>query len=286
MAIKTFNPYTPSRRFIEVADFSNLTKVAPLKSLTSGLRKRAGRNNTGQVMVRHRGGGARRSYRMIDFTRREFWGVPAKVATIEYDPNRSARISLLHYANGAKRYIVHPEGLKVGDAVMNGPNAPIKLGNALPLENIPVGTFIHAVELVPGKGAALARSAGSQVQMMAKEGSYVTVRLPSKEMRLIPKGAMATIGQVGNLENNTISLGNAGRKRHLGFRPTVRGVAMNAVDHPMGGGRGKSKGKNHPTSPWNQKSKGLKTRSPRTWDWMILQDRRRQKTQATQLGTA
>ncbi|MBI4668435.1 MAG: 50S ribosomal protein L2 [Elusimicrobia bacterium] len=282
MPVKSFNPYTPSRRFIQVADFSELSNVPPEKSLVVGLRKKAGRNNTGQVMVRHRGGGARQAYRVIDFKRRDFWGVPAKVATIEYDPNRNARIAKLHYANGAKRYILHPAGIRLEDILHNGPDAPIRPGNALPLEYIPEGTYVHAIELQAGRGAAMARSAGSQAQVMAKEGLYVTLRLPSGETRIVPKKCMATVGQVGNIEANTITIGNAGRNRHLGWRPYVRGTAMNAVDHPLGGGRGKSKGHNHPRSPWNQKSKGLKTRSKKVWDWMILQDRRKTKTLAAQ----
>lgn len=285
MPIKKFNPYTPSRRSIQVQDFSSLTRSRPEKSLTVGLRKKSGRNNTGRIMVRHQGGGAKQLYRIIDFKRREFWGVPGKVASIEYDPNRSCWICLIHYANGAKRYIVQPQGLAVGDTVMSSDQAPIKVGNALPLENIPVGSFVHAIELVPGKGAVLARSAGGQAQIMAREGNFVTLRLPSREMRLVPKGCLATLGQVGNVEHNTISLGNAGRRRHLGIRPTVRGSAMNPVDHPLGGGRGKSKGRNHPRSPWNQPSKGFKTRSPKLWDWMILQDRRQVRTQAAQTQT-
>ncbi|MBI4064061.1 MAG: 50S ribosomal protein L2 [Elusimicrobia bacterium] len=282
MAIKSYNPYTPSRRFIQVADFSEITKTKPESTLTVGQRKKGGRNNTGQIMVRHRGGGARQSYRLIDFKRREFWGIPAKVASIEYDPNRNARIALLAYANGAKRYIPHPLGVKVGDILESGPKAPIKTGNALPLEDMPLGSYVHAVELVPGRGAIMARSAGSQVQVMAKEGCFVTLRLPSGEVRLVPKECMATIGQVGNVEANTITIGNAGRNRHLGWRPYVRGTAMNAVDHPLGGGRGKSKGHNIPRSPWNQPSKGLKTRSKKVWGWMILQDRRKTKVLAAQ----
>jgi large subunit ribosomal protein L2 len=258
-----------------VADFSEITRTSPEKSLKKGLRKTGGRNNTGTVMVRHIGGGHKRSYRAIDFKREKF-GVPAKVATIEYDPNRSSRIALLHYADGDKRYIVHPVGLKVGDTVMSGAKAEIKTGNALPLANIPDGTFIHAIELKPGKGAQLARSAGAQVQLMAKEGEYAHIKLPSGEIRLVPKVCMATIGQVGNLEHNAINYGKAGRKRHIGVKPTVRGGAMNAVDHPMGGGRGKSKGNNVPRSPWNQPSKGFKTRTKsKIWGWMIVQDRRK-----------
>lgn len=274
MPNKSFRPYTPSRRFITVADFSEITKKTPEKSLTRGLRKSGGRNNTGMVMVRHIGGGHRRSYREIDF-KRDKYGIPARVASIEYDPNRSSRICLLNYADGEKRYMIHPMGIKVGDVLMSGPKADIKNGNALPLANIPEGTFVHAIELMPGKGAQMVRSAGAQAQLLAKDGPYAHVKMPSGEVRLVPIGCMATIGQVGNMEHNTVVIGNAGRNRHRGIKPTVRGGAMNAVDHPMGGGRGKSKGNNVPRSPWNQPSKGYKTRTRKVWDWMIVQDRRK-----------
>ncbi len=276
MPAKTYKPYTPSRRTITTPDFSELTKSTPEKSLTVGLRKKAGRNNTGMIMVRHQGGGHKRAYRLIDFKRNKP-GVPAKVASIEYDPNRSARIALLHYLDGEKRYIIHPAGLNVGDTVVSGPDADIKVGNALPLSKIPEGTFVHNLEMVPGRGAQLVRSAGAQAQLMAKDGPHAQLRMPSGEVRMIPRDCMATIGQVGNLEHETIVLGNAGRARHLGIRPTVRGGAMNPVDHPLGGGRGKSKGGNHPRSPWNQLSKGYKTRPKKVWDWMIVQDRRKAK---------
>ena len=274
MPNKSFRPYTPSRRFITVADFSEITKKTPEKSLTRGLRKSGGRNNTGMVMVRHIGGGHRRSYREIDF-KRDKYGIPARVASIEYDPNRSSRICLLNYADGEKRYMIHPMGIKVGDVLMSGPKADIKNGNALPLANIPEGTFVHAIELMPGKGAQMVRSAGAQAQLLAKDGPYAHVKMPSGEVRLVPIGCMATIGQEGNMEHNTVVIGNAGRNRHRGIKPTVRGGAMNAVDHPMGGGRGKSKGNNVPRSPWNQPSKGYKTRTRKVWDWMIVQDRRK-----------
>ncbi|MBI4051210.1 MAG: 50S ribosomal protein L2 [Elusimicrobia bacterium] len=275
MPVKSYRPYTPSRRFITTPDFSELTPKKPEKSLTEGLRKRGGRNNTGMIMVRHHGGGHRRRYRFIDFKRDKF-GVPAKVASIEYDPNRSARIALLQYADGEKRYILHPQGLKIGETVMSGPQAEIKVGNALQLIHIPEGTFIHNLEMLPGRGAQLVRSAGGQAQLMAKEGPYAQIRMPSGEVRLVPKECMATIGQVGNLEHENIVLGNAGRRRHLGIRPTVRGGAMNATDHPSGGGRGRSKGNNHPRSPWGQLAKGFKTRNKRkVWGWMIVQDRRK-----------
>jgi len=275
MPVKTFKPYTPSRRTITVSDFSDITKTEPEKSLVFGLRKKGGRNNTGMLMVRHHGGGHRRKYRIIDF-KRDKHNIPAKVVAIEYDPNRSARIALLVYKDGEKRYILAPIGLTVGAEVVSGKEAPIKPGNALPLINIPDGTFVHAIEMVPGKGAQFARSAGAQAQIMAKEGNYVLLKMPSGEIRKFLKDCMATVGQVGNIEHNTITLGKAGRSRHRGIRPTVRGGAMNAVDHPLGGGRGRSKGNNVPRSPWNQPSKGLKTRKKnKIWNWMIIQDRRK-----------
>jgi large subunit ribosomal protein L2 len=262
---------------MQMADFSDLTKKAPEKRLTRGLRKTGGRNNTGMIMVRHIGGGHRRRYRIIDFKREKF-GVPAKVVAIEYDPNRNARIALLVYADGDKRYIPAPLGLNVNDMVESGPQAEIRTGNALPMENIPDGTFIHAIEMVPGKGAQFVRAAGAMAQLMAKEGNYALVKMPSGEIRKLLKKCMATVGQVGNLEHNTINLGNAGRKRHMGIKPTVRGAAMNATDHPLGGGRGHSKGNNVPRSPWNQPSKGFKTRTKsKIWSWMIVQDRRKNK---------
>jgi len=280
MPVKSFKPYTPSRRQMTVSDFSGLTKKKPEKRLTSGLRKSGGRNNTGRVMVRHIGGGHKRRYRFIDF-KRDKVGVPGKVASIEYDPNRSARISLIHYADGDKRYILHPVGLKVGYKVMAGPDAEIQVGNALPLSHIPDGTFIHNLELIPGKGGQMVRSAGGQAQLLGKDETYAHVKLPSGEIRLLPSRCTATVGQISNIENDGIVLGKAGRSRHKGRRPTVRGTAMNAVDHPLGGGRGKSKGGNHPQSPWGQLSKGLKTRSKskkKTWGWMIVADRRRSKS--------
>lgn len=273
---KTFKPYTPSRRFITMDDFSDITTRKPEKRLTRGLKKTGGRNNTGRIMVRHIGGGHKRLWRKIDFKREKF-GIPAKVASVEYDPNRSARICLLNYADGEKRYIPYPLGVKVGDVLMSGPQSEIKPGNALPLKNIPDGTFIHAVELVSGKGAKLVRSAGTQAQLMAKEDKFAHIKMPSGEIRLLPVNCLATIGQVGNFEHNTIVKGNAGRTRRMGRRPTVRGTAMNAVDHPHGGGRGHSKGGNIPRSPWGQPAKGLKTRSKKTTDWMIVQDRRKGK---------
>jgi len=272
MPIKVYKPYTPSRRFITSEDFSDITKDEPEKSLTIPLKKKAGRNNSGQIMVRHRGGGHKRRWRIIDFKRDKF-GIPAKVSAIEYDPNRSARIALLEYTDGEKRYILQPLGLKVGDPVVSGPEAEIKIGNALPLAKIPEGTFVHNLELIPGKGGQLIRSAGASAQIMAKEGEYAQVKMPSGEIRLLRLNCLATIGQVSNPDHANINLGKAGRKRHLGFRPTVRGTAMNPVDHPHGGGRGKSKGHNQPRSPWNQPAKGYKTRKKKIWDWMIIRRR-------------
>jgi large subunit ribosomal protein L2 len=273
--MKSFNPYTPSRRFITVEDFSGLSKIEPEKRLVRPLHRKAGRNNFGLLVVRHQGSGHKRAYRMIDF-RRDKFGVPGKIATLEYDPNRSARIALVHYADGDKRYILQPEGLKVGDMVQSGPQADIKVGNALPLDRIPEGTMLHNIELMPGMGGKLVRSAGASAQLMAKEGRFAQVRMPSGEIRQFFRECMATIGQVGNIDHENRVLGNAGRSRHLGIRPTVRGTAMNAVDHPHGGGRGRSKGNNQPRSPWNQPAKGYKTRSKKIWDWMILKHRSKQ----------
>lgn len=275
MPIKTYKPYTPSRRHLTSADFSELTTRSPEKSLLSPLRGKGGRNNTGMIMVRHQGGGHKRAYRVVDFKRDKF-GVPGRVATIEYDPNRSARICLVHYADGEKRYVLHPAGLKVGDTIVSGPGSDIRVGNALPLKNIPDGTFVHNVELSAGRGGQFMRAAGSQAQLMAKDAGYAQLKMPSGEIRRVSEACLATIGQVGNTEHNTISLGKAGRSRHRGIRPTVRGGAMNPTDHPLGGGRGKSKGGNHPKSPWNQLAKGYKTRKRnKIWSWMILSDRRR-----------
>lgn len=274
--MKSFKPYTPSRRFITVEDFSGLSKKGPEKSLVRGMRKKAGRNNFGLLVVRHQGGGHKRSFRTIDF-RRDKTGIPGRVASLEYDPNRSARIALIFYKDGEKRYILQPEGLKVGDIITSGPDAEIRPGNALPLDRIPEGTVLHNIELTPGLGAKFVRSAGASAQLMAKEGEYAQVRMPSGEIRQFWKSCMATVGQVGNLDHENRILGNAGRSRHLGIRPTVRGTAMNAVDHPHGGGRGRSKGNNQPRSPWNQPSKGYKTRSKKIWDWMILKHRSKQQ---------
>ena len=260
MGIKSFNPYTPSRRHMTVVDRTELSTAAPEKSLTVSLKKNAGRNAQGKITVRHRGGGSKRKYRIIDFKRNKD-GVPATVKSIEYDPNRTANIALIAYADGQKAYILAPEGLKVGQKVMNGADAEIAVGNCLPLENIPVGTQIHNIELMPGKGGQLVRAAGNSAQLMAKEGKYATLRLPSGEMRLLPIDCKATIGQVGNLDNELVTIGKAGRKRHMGIRPTVRGSVMNPNDHPHGGGEGKtSVGRPGPCTPWGKPALGLKTR--------------------------
>ncbi len=261
MGLKKYKPTSPGRRFQSVSDFAEITRTEPEKSLLEPLHKKGGRNNNGRITTRHQGGGHKRRYRVIDFKRNKDV-VPAKVATIEYDPNRSARIALLHYADGEKRYILAPKGLKVGDVVVNGPGADIKPGNAMPLADIPVGTVVHAVELQPGKGAALARSAGTSIQLMGKEGGYAILRMPSSEMRRVLITCRATVGEVGNAEHGNISIGKAGRNRHLGKRPTVRGTAMNPVDHPHGGGEGKNKSAGrHPVSPWGVPTKGHRTRS-------------------------
>jgi len=259
MAIRKLKPNTPGTRFMSIASFDEITKSTPEKSLTSSLKKSGGRNNKGRLTSRSRGGGHKRKYRIIDFKRNKF-GVPAKVFSIEYDPNRSSRIALLHYTDGEKRYIIAPDGLKVGDSVASGEGVEIKIGNALKLKDIPLGSFIHNVELKPGKGGQLARSAGMAIQLTAKEGKYAHLKLPSSEVRMVNLECMATYGTVGNSEHENISLGKAGRSRWLGRRPKVRGVAMNPVDHPMGGGEGKSSGGGHPVSPWGQSAKGLKTR--------------------------
>ncbi len=260
MGIKTYNPYTPSRRNMTGSDFSEITKSTPEKSLTTSLKKNAGRNNQGKITVRHQGGGNRKKYRIIDFKRRKD-GVPATVIGIEYDPNRTANIALICYADGEKAYILAPQGLTDGMKVMNGPEAEVRVGNCLPLENIPVGTQIHNIELLSGKGGQLVRSAGLSAQLMAKEGKYATLRLPSGEMRLVPIGCRATIGVIGNGDHNLINLGKAGSKRHMGIRPTVRGSVMNPNDHPHGGGEGKAPvGRSGPSTPWGKPALGLKTR--------------------------
>lgn len=259
MAIKKLKPVTPGSRFRTNYGFEEISKSTPEKSLTSVLKKSGGRNNLGRLTARHRGGGHKRRYRLIDF-KRDKHGIPAKVFSIEYDPNRSARIALLHYADGEKRYIIAPNGLKVGTKVMSGSGSEISVGNSMPLSEIPLGSVVHNVELKPGKGGQLGRSAGSAIQLMAKENQMAQLKMPSGEVRVVRLNCMATYGEVGNAEHENISLGKAGRTRWLGRRPYVRGVAMNPVDHPMGGGEGKTSGGGHPVSPWGQKAKGLKTR--------------------------
>ena len=260
MAIRVYKPTSPARRFMSVLTFEELTKKAPERSLTEYLKKHAGRNAQGKITVRHQGGGNKVKYRIIDF-KRDKDGIPAKVAAIEYDPNRSAFIALLHYVAGEKRYILAPLGLKAGDTVISGPEADIKPGNALPIANIPLGTLIHNVEIKAGRGGQLVRSAGNAAQLMAKEGAYAQVRLPSGEVRKIPMNAKATIGTVGNTDHENVRIGKAGRKRHMGVRPTVRGVVMNPCDHPHGGGEGKSPvGMPAPVTPWGKPALGLKTR--------------------------
>ena len=260
MGIKVYNPYTPSRRNMTGYDFCEITAKAPEKSLTVSLKKNAGRNNQGKITVRHHGGGTRRKYRLVDFKRRKD-AVPATVLTIEYDPNRTANIALICYADGEKAYILAPNGLKVGQKVMNGETAEVTVGNCLPLKNIPVGTEVHNIELHPGKGGQMVRSAGNAAQLMAKEGKYATLRLPSGEMRMVPIECRATVGQVGNIEHDLVNIGKAGRKRHMGIRPTVRGAVMNPNDHPHGGGEGKNGiGRPGPCTPWGKPALGLKTR--------------------------
>jgi large subunit ribosomal protein L2 len=275
MAVIQLNPRTPGQRFMQIADFTVLSKKAPEKRLLAPLKLSGGRNNLGRMTSRHRGGGHKRRLRVIDF-KRNHDGVPAMVAALEYDPNRSANVALLHYADGEKRYILAADGLKVGDRVECGVEADIKPGNALPLKNIPVGTFVHAIELKPGAGAQLARGAGTQAQLMAKEGKFALLKLPSGEQRMVQAECRATVGQVGNLEFENISVGKAGRSRWLGKRSHVRGVAMNPVDHPHGGGEGRSKG-NHPQSPWGMPTKGYKTRGKKASDHYIVSRRPRGK---------
>ena len=275
MGIKQYKPTSPGRRFQSVSDFAEVTTDTPEKSLLRPLPKKAGRNSNGRITTRHQGGGHKRQYRLVDFKRTKDC-VPAKVASIEYDPNRSARIALLHYADGAKSYILHPKGLKVGDVVTSGAGSDIKPGCALQLKDIPVGTMIHAVELHPGKGAALARSAGSSIQLMAKEGKYAVLRMPSHEMRRVLITCRATIGEVGNSEHSNITIGKAGRKRWLGVRPTVRGTVMNPVDHPHGGGEGRNKSAGrHPVTPWGVPTKGHRTRNKKKASSRLIIRRRK-----------
>jgi large subunit ribosomal protein L2 len=277
MPIKTYKPTSPGRRGMSVSTFEEITKTKPEKSLLAPLRKKAGRNVRGKITVRHRGGGHKRRYRLVDFKRDKF-GIPARVISIEYDPNRSARIALLTYADGEKRYIIAPLGLMVGSVLMAGPEAEIRVGNALPLANIPVGAVIHNIELQQGRGGQLVRSAGTSAQLVAKEGKYAHVRLPSGEVRLIPQQCMATIGQVGNTDHGNISLGKAGRKRHRGWRPAVRGSAMSPRDHPHGGGEGRAPiGMPSPKSPWGKPTLGKKTRRNKATDKWILRRRRKKK---------
>ena len=273
MAIKNYKPTSPARRNMSVTDYSVLSKAEPEKSLLAPLNKKSGRNSYGRITVRHRGGGNRNKYRIIDFKRRKF-DVEATVKTLEYDPNRSAHIALIEYADGVKSYIIAPVGLKVGDKVVSGPAADIKPGNALPLANIPVGTFVHNVELYPGKGAQLARSAGNMAQLMAKENGLALLRLPSGELRNVPESCMATIGQVGNIDHENVKIGKAGRKRNMGWRPTVRGSVMNPNDHPHGGGEGKSPvGRPGPVTPWGKPALGYKTRKNTRSDKLIVRRR-------------
>ena len=275
MAIRSYKPTSPGRRFVTSSDFKELTTNRPEKKLTEGKKRSSGRNSDGRITSRHRGRGHKRLYRIIDF-RRDKFDVPAKVATIEYDPNRSANIALLHYADGEKRYILAPVGLLVGATVVAGTKVDVRPANAMPIGNIPLGTLVHNVELKPGKGGQMVRSAGVSAQIMAKEGKYTTLRMPSGEMRMVLSSCMATIGQVGNTEHSNLSLGKAGRKRWLGVRPQTRGTAMNPVDHPHGGGEGRNKGR-HPVSPWGWPTKGGKTRSKKAGSDRLIVSRRKKK---------
>jgi large subunit ribosomal protein L2 len=272
MPIRSYKPTSPGRRFQTVQTFDEITATEPYKPLVEPLKQSGGRNSSGELTSWWRGGGHKRAYRVIDF-KRDKRDIPAKVSTVEYDPNRSARIALVTYADGEKRYILHPVGLKVGDTIVAGESVDILPGNALPLKNIPLGTMVHNVELKPGKGGQLARSAGASVQLVAKEGDYATVKMPSSEVRLISVECMATVGQVGNIEHENVSVGKAGRSRWLGKRPHVRGVAMNPVDHPLGGGEGKTSGGRHPVTPWGVPTKGYKTRNRKQTDRFIVQRR-------------
>lgn len=276
MALKKFKPTSPALRYKTVTDFSVLTKKPPEKSLLEPVRKTGGRNNHGHITSRRMGGGHKRRFRRIDF-KRDKHGIPAKVASLEYDPNRSAFISLLQYADGEKRYIIAPHGIKEGDTVVSGPDADIHPGNALPLEKIPTGLFVHNIELHAGKGAQMARSAGSYAQLMAKEGNDVLLRLPSGEIRKVRRECYATVGQVSNIEHENVSIGKAGRSRWLGLRPKVRGVAMNPVDHPLGGGEGRSSGGRHPVSPWGMPTKGYKTRKKKKLSDKYIVHKRKKK---------
>ena len=278
MAIKVYKPTSPARRFMSVLTFEEVTKKTPERSLITDMRHKAGRNNQGKITVRHQGGGARRKYRIIDFKRVKNDGIPATVKAIEYDPNRTCFIALLVYADGEKRYILAPLGLKVGDTVMSGPTADIKPGNCLPIANIPLGTLIHNIEIKIGRGGQMVRSAGTAAQVMAKEGDYAQIRLPSGEVRKVSMNARATIGQVGNTDHSNVRIGKAGRKRHMGVRPTVRGVVMNPCDHPHGGGEGRSPvGMPAPMSPWGKKTQGVKTRKHRKYSDKLIISRPNKK---------
>lgn len=272
MAIKKYRPMTPSQRFRTVPSFEEITSTIPEKSLLKPLKKNGGRNNKGRITSRHRGGGHKRFYRVIDFKRNKF-DIPARVASIEYDPNRSANIALLHYVDGEKRYILAPDGLKVDDTIMSGGKSEIRTGNSMPILNAPLGTFLHNVELFPGRGGQIARSAGTYVQLVAKEGQFAHLKMPSGEIRLVKLICYGTIGTIGNSDHKNISWGKAGATRWRGWRPKVRGVAMNPVDHPMGGGEGRSSGGRHPCTPWGKKTKGLKTRSKRKSNKYIVESR-------------
>ncbi len=273
MGIRSYKPTSPGRRFVTSLDFAELTTSRPLKKLTQGKKRSSGRNSDGHITSRHRGGGHKRRYRIIDFKRDKF-DVPAKIATVEYDPNRTSFIALLHYLDGEKRYILAPEGIKVGDMVVAGEKVDVRRGNAMPLRSIPLGTQVHNVELKPGKGGQMVRSAGASAQIMAKEGKYVTLRMPSSEMRMVLASCMATIGQVGNSEQSNLSIGKAGRSRWKGIRPQTRGTAMNPVDHPHGGGEGRNKGR-HPVTPWGKPTKGAKTRGRKSSDRLIVSRRKK-----------
>ncbi len=272
MGIKAYRPYTETRRFQTGLTFEEITTSEPHKPLLEPKQRTSGRNNRGELTIWHRGGGHKRHYRVVDF-RRDKLGIPGRVTTVEYDPNRSAFIALVHYRDGEKRYILYPLGLKVGDTILAGPDADIVVGNALPLKNIPLGTTIHNIELRPGKGGQMVRSAGGAAQLLAKEGDYAQVRLPSGEVRMVHVNCMATIGQIGNLDHENVAIGKAGRKRWMGIRPTTRGVAMNPVDHPLGGGEGRSSGGRNPTTPWGKPTRGFKTRNNKRTDRFIVKRR-------------
>lgn len=274
MAIRKINPTSPGQRGMTKSDYQEITTDTPEKSLLKPMRKKAGRNNTGRITCRHKGGGAKKTYRVVDFKREKF-GIPATVKTIEYDPNRNVRISLVFYADGEKRYILTPDGLKVGDVISSGTEAQIQTGNALPLELIPLGTLIHNIEMEPGRGGILVRSAGNSAQLMAKEGNYVTIKLPSSEMRMIRKECLATIGVLGNAEYKNLSIGKAGRKRHMGIKPTIRGVTMNPCDHPHGGGEGKTGPGGNPKTPWGKPALGQKTRNKKKASGKLIVRRRK-----------